>query len=163
MRARRGQPQPANHWCFNRHLNAVNLAPGNGGVDFERGKNADVGWETEVCLFCFSTGEEEEKDESIPSSVASQRWRRHDDDSEVIHEDRNDDTLSSHVNHKAHGGFWITWFKMVGKKALQRRMNFSIIQVELNKRKVAIRPMEYQNYCNPFKNGWKPFLAIISH
>lgn len=32
MRARRGQPQAANHWCFNRHLNAVNLAPGNGGA-----------------------------------------------------------------------------------------------------------------------------------
>lgn len=34
MRERRGQPQAANRWCFNRHLNAVNLAASNGGVDF---------------------------------------------------------------------------------------------------------------------------------
>lgn len=27
---RRGQPEAAKHWCFNRHLNAVNLALGNG-------------------------------------------------------------------------------------------------------------------------------------
>lgn len=28
--ASRGQPEAANHWRFNRHLNAVNLAPSNG-------------------------------------------------------------------------------------------------------------------------------------
>lgn len=80
MRARRGQPQEANHWCFNRHLNAVNLAPGNGGVDFEKKnkkKNKTQTLGKRGLFFPFFTGEKDEKDKGIQSSAASRRQRRH--------------------------------------------------------------------------------------
>lgn len=71
MRARRGQPQAANHWCFNRHLNAVNLAPGNGGAGFWKKTKKHRRWVRGGGLFflffLFFTEGEDEKDEKTES------------------------------------------------------------------------------------------------
>lgn len=73
MRARRGQPQAANHWCFNRHLNAVNLAPGNGGAGFWEKNKTHRRWVRGGGLFFFFTEGEDEKDEKDEKAESIQK------------------------------------------------------------------------------------------